>query len=166
MNEHFYKKIMRLFETHPFYIYPLNLINRILTLAGFILYPVLLVILAIQLDRRFFAFLFLPAFFFLALSRIRKLINSPRPYEVYDILPLIPRDGQGQSFPSRHVFSIFLIGTLWCGIWLPVGVILLLCGVVLAGIRVVAGVHFPKDVAAGAAVGILCGMLTLWISAL
>ena len=111
MNEHFYKKIMRLFETHPFYIYPLNLINRILTLAGFILYPVLLVILAIQLDRRFFAFLFLPAFFFLALSRIRKLINSPRPYEVYDILPLIPRDGQGQSFPSRHVFSIFLITT-------------------------------------------------------
>lgn len=166
MNENFYKKIMRLFQTHPAYIYPLNLVNRLLTLSGFVLYPVLLVVSVVGLDKRFFAFLFLPAFFFLAMSRIRKLINSPRPYEMYDILPLIPRDGQGQSFPSRHVFSIFLIGTLWCGVWLPVGILLILFGILLACIRVAAGVHFPKDVLWGAIFGIICGALTLLISTL
>ena len=151
MNENFYKKIMRHFQTHPAYIYPLILVKRVLEISGFVLYPVLL---------------FLPAFFFLAMSRIRKLINSPRPYEMYDILPLIPRDGQGQSFPSRHVFSIFLIGTLWCGVWLPVGILLILFGILLACIRVAAGVHFPKDVLWGAIFGIICGALTLLISTL
>ena len=85
---------------------------------------------------------------------------------MYDILPLIPRDGQGQSFPSRHVFSIFLIGTLWCGVWLPVGILLILFGILLACIRVAAGVHFPKDVLWGAIFGIICGALTLLISTL
>lgn len=166
MNSDFYAKIMRPFQTHPGYISILDVLNRILTLAGFLFYPALLVWMAVMLDKRFFAFLFLPAFFFLAMSRIRKLINSPRPYEVYDIQPLIARDGHGQSFPSRHVFSIFLIGTLWCGTLMPAGIFLLSCGILLAMIRVIAGVHFPKDVLCGAALGIFCGALTLFISAL
>lgn len=165
MTEINYKKIMRLFQTHPAFIYPFNLANRFLTLSGFVLYPILLFICAIRMDKRFFAFLFLPAFFFLAMSQIRKMINHPRPYEIYDIVPLIPRDGHGQSFPSRHVFSIFLIGTLWIGIFLPIGVLLLILGILLAVIRVIAGVHFPQDVIWGSIAGILCGALTLWISA-
>ena len=107
MNENFYKKIMRLFQTHPAYIYPLNLVNRLLTLSGFVLYPVLLVVSAVGLDKRFFAFMFLPAFFFLAMSRIRKLFNSPRLYEMSDHRALMPRDVQGQSLPSSDVCSIF-----------------------------------------------------------
>lgn len=166
MHSEFYEKIMRPFRTHPQYVSVLNLFNRFLTLAGFLLYPVLLGWTAVLEDKRFFAFLFVPAFFFLAMSRIRKILNSPRPYEVYDMEPLIARDGGGQSFPSRHVFSIFLIGTLWCGVLLPVGILLLLCGVLLALIRVVAGVHFPKDVLWGAALGLLCGAAALFICTL
>lgn len=166
MHSDFYTKIMRPFRVHPQYISVLNLLNRFFTLAGFLLYPVLLIWMAVQTDKRFFAFLFIPAFFFFAMSRIRKLLNSPRPYEVYDIQPLISRDGSGQSFPSRHVFSIFMIGTLWCGTALPVGVFLLICGLLLAFIRVVAGVHFPKDVFWGAILGIIGGMLTLLVGAM
>lgn len=165
MNEIKYKKIMRPFQTHPAYIYPLNLTNRFLTLSGFVVYPILLLLCAIGMDKRFFAFLFLPAFFFLSMSQIRKLVNHPRPYEMYDIIPLIPRDGHGQSFPSRHVFSIFLIGTLWMGVFLPLGILLYIFGCLLAGIRVIAGVHFPKDVVCGGILGIICGALTLWLSA-
>ena len=166
MNAHFYHKIMRPFRMHPKYIYPLNYINRLITLSGFLLYPLLLLIIAVHRDKRFFAVLFIPAFFFLAMSRIRKLVNSPRPYEVFDIIPLIPRDGTGQSFPSRHVFSIFLIGTLWFDYFIPAGILLFVLGAALACIRVIAGVHFPKDVLCGAALGIISGALTLWISTL
>lgn len=164
MHSEFYEKIMRPFRTHPQYVSVLNLFNRFFTLAGFLLYPILLIWIAVLHDRRFFAFLFIPAFFFLAMSQVRKILNRPRPYEVYDIDPLIARDGGGQSFPSRHVFSIFLIGMLWCGVLPPVGIVLLLCGILLALIRVVAGVHFPKDVLCGAVLGILCGAAALFIS--
>lgn len=166
MNAHFYHRIMRPFQTHPKYIYPLNYINRLITLSGFLLYPLLLLMTAFHRDKRFFAILFVPAFFFLAMSRIRKLINSPRPYEVFDIIPLIPRDGTGQSFPSRHVFSIFLIGTLWMDYFLPAGILLFILGMLIAFIRVIAGVHFPKDVLWGMIFGITAGALALWISAL
>lgn len=166
MHSNFYTKIMHPFQVHPQYTSILNLCNYFFTLAGFLLYPVLLLWMAVKTDKRFFAFLFIPAFFFFAMSRIRKLINSPRPYEVYDIRPLISRDGSGQSFPSRHVFSIFLIGTIWCGTSLPIGIFLIISGVLLALIRVIAGVHFPKDVLWGAVFGIIGGVLTLLIAAM
>ena len=91
-----------------------------------------------------------------AVSFIAKL-NARRPYEVYQFQPLIPKDKCGNSFPSRHVFSIFIIGTTiaWQCIW--VAVIVGALGVVLAVIRVVSGVHFPKDVIAGMCIGIILG---------
>lgn len=166
MNSEFYKKITHPFQMHPRSIVILNILNKLLTLAGFIAYPALLLRMAFLLDKRFFAFLFLPAFFFHILSQIRKLINSPRPYETYEIQPLISRDGHGQSFPSRHVFSIFLIGTLWYGIFPLVGLLLCFLGIILAVIRVIGGVHFPKDVFFGALIGIICGCITLYICTL
>ena len=35
--------------------------------------------------------------------------------------------------------------------------------IILAAVRVIAGVHFIRDVIAGIAVGILCGFIGLWI---
>ena len=117
-------------------------------------------------DKQVIALVFVPAFCFAAVSVIRKLLHFPRPYDLYHFQPVIPREKKGDSFPSRHVFSIFLIATLWFGIFEPVGIFLFAAGIILALIRVFGGVHFPKDVLCGAAIGIICGILTLFICTL
>ena len=87
----------------------------------------------------------------------RAKLNARRPYEVYQFQPLIPKDKCGNSFPSRHVFSIFVIGTTiaWQCMW--AAVIVWALGIVLAVTRVAGGVHFPKDVIAGMCIGIILG---------
>lgn len=161
-----YKKWMHFFAMHPKYVSVINYTNKILTFAAFVLYPVLIGGMVLQRDKRAIALLFVPAFSFMAVSIVRKLFHKPRPYEIYDFQPVIPREKNGDSFPSRHVFSIVLIATLWFGIWRPAGIFLLFSGILLALIRVIGGVHFPKDVLCGAIIGILCGVLTLFICTL
>lgn len=106
-----------------------------------------------------------PAVSFIAVSLLRALINAPRPYEAFALPPVIAKDTKGKSFPSRHAFSIFVIGvTFLAACPLPlVGWLILALGVCLAVVRVLAGVHFPRDVAAGALLGIACGCLGFWI---
>ena len=74
---------------------------------------------------------------------------------------MIKKDTAGRSFPSRHVFSIFVIGsTIWC-VCHVFGAGVMAAGVVLAVIRVVTGVHFPKDVIAGAVIGFISGLFMM-----
>lgn len=94
---------------------------------------------------------------FVAMGLLRRWLNWPRPYEVFDIKPLVPRkDGQGgRSFPSRHAFSAFLIATMFAIVLQSfVGTVPLLLAALLACARVLEGVHFPRDVVAGAVLGV------------
>ena len=94
---------------------------------------------------------------FISVSLIRKQINAPRPYELYGFPEKPPHKGGG-SFPSRHVFSAFLIGTL--GLFLsPLFVILLILGVSLAISRVLLGIHFIRDTVAGALLGSVSALI-------
>lgn len=54
------------------------------------------------------------------------------------------------------------IAMVACQIWWPLGIFLVFLAVLLALIRVVGGVHYPKDVLAGMAAGLVCGAL-LWL---
>ena len=96
---------------------------------------------------------------FVALSAVRHALDLPRPFEVYDLEPLLPRETPGRSFPSRHVFSIFVIGTCFCYLEPWIGGTLIGLGAVLGALRVVSAVHFERDVIVGAAVGILSGII-------
>lgn len=100
-----------------------------------------------------------PAVAFAAVSVFRRAYNAPRPYEALDIKPLIIKDTHGKSFPSRHAFSMFMIAVSWLA-WQPiVGGVLLACGVIMGVIRVLGGVHFPRDVVAGACAAIVAGLI-------
>lgn len=103
---------------------------------------------------------------FVAVSFFRKRFNAPRPYECCAIAPLIARDGAGRSFPSRHAFSAFAIAASWFVASAPVAVVLLVAAVVLAVCRVLGGVHFPRDVVAGAFIGSATGALAAFLAAL
>ena len=97
-----------------------------------------------------------------AVSVMRRVINSKRPYEVFDVdeLKELRESGRaGRSFPSRHVFSAFLIGVLWLRFSIPFGVAVIILGTFLAVERVLLGIHFVKDTVVGAAIGVVSGLV-------
>lgn len=98
---------------------------------------------------------------FFVVTVLRKLIDAPRPYELYSFYENAPKKKQGSSFPSRHVFSSFLIAILSYILspWLTAAVALV--GVALSVSRVLLGIHFVRDVVAGALIGITSGLLGL-----
>lgn len=132
--------------------------NVLITRICYIIYPVMLLYLAIIRDARILRAFLVPLISFAAVSLFRKYCNAKRPYELWELTPLIPKDTKGNSFPSRHVFSIFMIamsaGYVW-GVWPAIA--LCIAGVFLAWIRVTATVHFVKDVVAGALIAIGIG---------
>lgn len=109
----------------------------------------------------------IPAVSFMLVSLFRNVRDEQRPYEIYNFKPLIQKDTKGKSFPSRHVFSIFVIAGTLFWFYPVVACIMGIMGVILAVIRVISGVHFPKDVIVGAVAGMLCsgvtGIILLWL---
>ena len=160
MTKESYQKIFRIVRSFPNGVVLLQMMNKMLTFAAAFCYIMSILVLGIQREWKGAAILILvPAVSFVAVSIFRSRYNAKRPYEKYGFIPLIPKNTQGKSFPSRHVFSIFVIGStvLW---FFPVaGVVICLFGILLALLRIIVGVHFPKDVIAGALFGILCGVL-------
>ena len=101
---------------------------------------------------------------FVLVTALRKLLNLPRPYEVYDFYEAAPKNKCGESFPSRHVFSITLIGTVAVFPYPAIGISLLAVGTILAASRVLLGMHFIRDVLTGALIGAfaaIVGVITL-----
>lgn len=141
----------------------INILNKLITTVVYITYPLVLAFLVITQDARFWRVLLIPAISFVLVSLIRYYINAPRPYEVSNSVPIIKKDTKGKSFPSRHVFSVFVIASTLYYISNPLGLFLMVAGIGLAIIRVVGGVHFPRDVIIGAIIGILAGVLGFYL---
>lgn len=133
--------------------------DKRLTLLTYASYPVLLLILLCKMDAGLLKAVLIPGVSFVAVSIFRKKHNAPRPYEVFGVLSAIKKDTVGKSFPSRHVFSIFVIGVTTMYFYPIWGSILCAAGIILAAARVIGGVHFTKDVIAGAIIGVLSGSI-------
>mgnify|MGYP003299423908 CR=1 FL=1 len=95
---------------------------------------------------------------FLIVSVARRIINAPRPYELYTFYERAPKNKSGSSFPSRHAFSVFVIATVTLFAYPAVGAVLLLLGVTLCVCRVLTGIHFIRDVLTGALIGVISGI--------
>ena len=148
-------------KNKPFLLRLLRTFNRLMTVVMPIVYLTLLVATYLQegLGKQVLMYVFVPASGFVILSFLRKKINAPRPYEVWEIVPLLDRDSPGQSMPSRHVFSATIISMACLHASLIVGFILLLLSVFLGLVRVLGGVHYPKDVLVGYACGLVWGVI-------
>ncbi|MEY8292893.1 phosphatase PAP2 family protein [Carnobacteriaceae bacterium 52-44] len=141
----------------------INPLNNFITFSIYCLYPLVLLFLAFTHDGSFCRAFLTPTISFVIVSIFRNFINAPRPYEVSDTVPIIKKETKGKSFPSRHVFSVFVIATTLFYIFKPLGIILMLAGILLAILRVVGGVHFSRDVIAGAIIGIFSGVLGFYL---
>lgn len=148
-------------KNKPFLLRSLRAFNRFMTVVMPMIYLTLLAITYLQegLGRQILIYVFIPASGFVILSFLRKKINAPRPYEVWEIVPLLDRDSPGQSMPSRHVFSATIISMACLHASLSVGVILLVLSALLGLVRVSGGVHYPKDVVVGYICALVWGVL-------
>ena len=154
--QEWYDHIADKIENRTIFLRLLRAFNRFMTIVMPMIYLTLLAITYLQqgLGKQVGIYLFIPASGFVILSFLRKKINAPRPYEEWAIKPLLDRDSPGQSMPSRHVFSATIISMACLHASLSVGVILLVFSTLLGLVRVLGGVHFPKDVV----VGYICGL--------
>ena len=101
---------------------------------------------------------------FVAVSITRVIINSPRPYEVYTFFDKLPKKKCGKSFPSRHVFSAFAISTSLMFVTPVAGCIGIVFSLILCISRTLLGIHFIRDVVAGALCGILSSVIGFLIT--
>ena len=159
--QEWYQNISSRLTSHPPLLFLLRSFNRLMTVTMPLVYLALLVTTYLQLglSQQVGIYLFIPPSGFVILSMFRKKINHPRPYETWDIRPLLDKDSSGQSMPSRHVFSATIISMAYFHAWTLIGMILLICSGVLALVRVLGGVHYPKDVLVGYVCGLLWGFL-------
>ena len=157
MTEASYEKIETWFRANKLRLDILRFLNWLLPKIVYVSYPLLLGLLAFQRNPKFWRVLFIPAAVFVGVTVIRKKINAKRPYEVLSIHPLIEKNKSGQSFPSRHTVSVFIIAMAYLYCSRPLGIVMLIIGVVIAAIRPIAGIHFPRDVIAGASISLIIG---------
>ena len=118
------------------------------------LYCILLIWLAYTGSPLLLRAVLVPLITFVVVSLWRSGINWQRPYERFDIDPLIKKDTQGKSMPSRHMASATVIACtlLWVAskenqpfLW-AAAVLAVICCVLIAYVRVVGGVHLRRDI--------------------
>lgn len=164
MNEAQYEKWTKHFRKSARDRKVLSNANDLLTLVGYISYLILLIVCLVSGVMgdwtQFLKVLLVPGISFSLVTLARNLINEPRPYEALNIKPLIGKDTAGKSMPSRHAFSMFMIAFSWLVPGYPVVVVILtIVGIALAIIRVLGGVHYPRDVIVGALTAIIIAVI-------
>jgi len=99
-------------------------------------------------------------------NSLKELFDMPRPIGEEGIRSLRTETATGKSFPSGHTqgaaaaYGSFALGIGRTWLYWVVGILITLIGLS----RLYLGVHYPKDVAAGLALGILCAVLCRWLT--
>ncbi len=163
MNRNKYEKITSFFKNNKAANTALKIIYKYLPLLIFILYPIGIVWVFFKQSEIFFQFVLVPLSVFLMVTALRKLINEQRPYERYGIEPVFAKDTKGKSMPSRHTASAFIISMAMLRINLYLGIGFLAVSFVIMISRVLAGVHYIRDVIVGMAISIVIGYIFLFL---
>lgn len=166
MTEKSYLSVQNFFINHKFSFNLLNILYKYLPALVFIVYPIFLTVYGFLkgfLSLDFLKVFLLPLTVFIFVTIFRKLLNFKRPYEKFNFPPLIPKDKKGQSFPSRHVTSAFIISMAFLYVNTILGITFLIISALIALTRLLAGVHFIKDVIIAAIFSIIVGYIFLFI---
>src|SRR3989344_1196680 len=95
---------------------------------------------------------------------IRFFYSRPRPFEALaDIHQLLFREGGG-SFPSGHAAFSFALAAVVAFYYPRVGMLFFAAAILMGAARVAAGAHWPSDVLGGAIIGIIVGILTVFLT--
>ncbi len=164
MNKENYVKLMEFWQEHRRFCKSLIAIEKAAEIAVIISYAALLVYLLCT-DISFALRSAVTSIIALSLcTLLRFVVNARRPYQVYETLPAMNKDTKGQSFPSRHLTSVAVISISMFHINIALGCVFFGLTLIMGALRVLLGVHFAKDVAVGAAIGLVIGILGVYIS--
>lgn len=137
--------------------------NVLVTRIIYVAFLILLIYMTIGKDERIVRVVLVTGISFVLVSLFRYFYNSDRPYTLYDFNPIVKKNKTGESMPSRHVFSGFVIAMAFLYINPIFSIPVFVCGGLMCIGRVLAGVHFPRDVIAGAFIGIISGMIGFYL---
>ena len=137
----------------------LKFLYKFLPVAVVIFYPILVVFTAIWDTAELFKVICIPAVVLTIITIIRKVINRPRPYEKFKTESLFCKQTSGESMPSRHTASAFIIAMTALYVNTYIGMVMLGVSLIIAISRVLAGVHFISDVITASVISISFGML-------
>ncbi len=157
MTEEQYIKVTSYFRKNKFRENILKFLSKFTPLLIVLIYSTTLLLLFISNNYNFKPFLLVPASNFIFVSLLRKILNKPRPYDLYNYTPIVKyTKGKGTSFPSRHTSSAFVITISYFYInHLYLGIFMLFISLIIALSRILSGVHFPKDVLCASVISIL-----------
>ena len=170
-----YQTLLHWLEARPALKKTVIALNHWLPAVPFVSYPVLLVLLNLQWFRLLGTAaaldfmqliaraILVPAFVFLGGTLLRAKLNFPRPYEQPGFTPLVEKETVGHSFPSRHALSAAVLAAVWLYFYPAAGVCMTVVALLICVLRVIAGVHFIRDVAAGAVLGFALGAAGMWL---
>ena len=97
---------------------------------------------------------------------LKHLINRPRPFVINPDIALLIKQPSGASFPSTHSCLAAAAATVLLAKKRTLGFIALALTICIAFSRLYLYVHFPTDVLCGLLLGMLCGLLMLWLAKL
>ena len=159
MYSDWYANISKPFREKPGAVRAINVLDKGLVALIAIGYLIDIILLIAGADARAGRFIAVPAAGFVIATAIRAAIDAPRPYEEHDIDPLIPKDTHGKSCPSRHIFSAFIIAFAIMWLNVPLGIVAVALGCVVAWCRIVGGVHYLRDDIAAIALAAACALI-------
>lgn len=90
---------------------------------------------------------------------LRSIVHEARPFTLANAHSLFL--ATGSSFPSAHATILFAIATVLYSFDKRAGLLFFIFSLIVSIARVVAGVHYPIDIAAGMLVGIATARLFL-----
>lgn len=165
----YFDKNLLNWQVHNHQIYENIFLLKVIALLGKVWVPVwLLFVRSFFTGRRrdIMAVLFALVLLSMVVPALKESFDRPRPRDIIEHnIQTGDLDFSKCSFPSGDTASIFAIGTAclpYIGL-LQTGAIFILA-VIVGVLRVVSLAHFPSDVFAGAAIGILAGFAGYLIS--
>ena len=164
MKRETYISLMNYLKDHNGLSISVKFLYTALPIIMVIAYPTIVILNLLEgINHKLILSIVVPGVTLLGSWVMRKLINKPRPYEKFQYPSLIIKDKKGQSFPSNHSTCGFVIAMAGFSVNLFVGTGLLIIALLIALSRVFSGVHYISDVVAGSVLGILAGLIFIFI---
>ncbi len=163
MNRETYIRLMDWGNADQKRIRGIYLLNQLVTYIIYIAYPALALYLFMERDKRLWKIVLVPGVSFLLVSVFRAVYDEKRPYVAFDYKPVIQKEKKGKSMPSRHVFSAMILSAAFFYIVPASGIFMFVCALLMCVGRVLAGVHYPKDVLVGALLGLGMGLVGFYV---
>lgn len=143
--ERIYNNILLYINSHTCIKTTILFIYQYFPYIIFFIYPCIVLFAFLYKNDILLSIISRPLLAFLFLTLFRKIINRPRPYETLNIKPLKSHK-IGESFPSRHTLSAFIISFVCFEVNIYLGVFTIVIACLISLSRFLSGVHYISDI--------------------